>query len=78
MNGIQGIKTDGLKLIILLDVVFTLMIYKKITIYHSIYIKVFYDGNVPYPTVFVDDVFKNTNNMTAFPGLTRVLEDFLD
>ena len=75
MNGIQGIKTDGLKLIILLDAVVTIMRYKKITIDHSIYIKVFYDGNVPYPTVSVDDVFKNTNNMTAFPELARVFEE---
>ena len=78
MNGIQGGRPYGRQCNILLDAVVTIMRYKKITIDHSIYIKVFHDGNVPYPTVSVDDIFKNTNNMTAFPELKRVFEEHFE
>ena len=34
---------------------------------NEVYIKVLYDGNVSYLTVYTDDVIKNFNNETAFP-----------
>ena len=49
--------------------------YKKITIDHAIYIKVFTDGTVPYITVSTDNVLNTTNNEKEFPKLTRVLEE---
>ena len=48
--------------------------YKKITIYHAIYIKVFSDGTVSYLTVSTDDVLNTTNNETAFTELKRAFE----
>ena len=52
--------------------------YKKITIDHNIYIKVFNDGTVSYLTVSTDDVLNTNNNETAFPELTRVFEEHFD
>ena len=72
MNVIQGGKQAGIKWNRLLDTVVTILKYKKSTIYHAIYIKVFSDGTVSYPTVYNDDVLNNTNNETALPELTRV------
>ena len=53
------------------------MNYKKSTIDHAIYIKVFTYGTVYYITVFTDDVFNNNNNNNekAFPELTRVFKE---
>ena len=51
--------------------------YKKITIYHSIYIKGFFYGTVFYLAFCTDDVLKTTNNVTAFTELTRVLKKLL-
>ena len=69
MNIIQGTKPSGQQFNILLDVVVTTLKYKKITIYHAIYIKVFSDGTVSYLTVSTDDVLNTTNNETVFPEL---------
>ena len=62
MNGIQGKKPDGRQWNRLLDAVVSILKYKKITIYHAIYIKVFTDGTVSYITVSTDDIFNTTNN----------------
>ena len=48
---------------------------ENISIDNSIYIKVFYDGNVPYHMVSVDYFFKTTNNEIAFLEITRVFEE---
>ena len=58
----------------LLDAVVTTMKYKKSIIDNSIYTKVLYDGTMSYFTVSADDVLNNTNNVTAFTELKRVLE----
>ena len=52
----------------------TVIKYKKSTIDNAIYIKVFTDGTVSYPTVSTDDVLNTNNNETQFPELTRVFE----
>ena len=57
-----GGKPAGRKLNCILDSVVTTNRYKKITIYHAIYIKVFYDGTVSYITVSNDDDLNTTNN----------------
>ena len=49
--------------------------YKKSTIDHAIYIKVFTDTTMSYLTVFTDDVINNINNEKAFPELTRVFKE---
>ena len=62
MNGIQGTKPAGRQWNILLDAVVTIIKYKKSTIDHAIYIKVFTDGTVFYLTVSTNDVINTTNN----------------
>ena len=62
MNGIQGINPAGRQWNRLLAAVVTILEYKKSTIYHAIYIKVFSDVTVSYLTVFTDDVLNTTNN----------------
>ena len=62
MNGIQVTKPAGRQWNRLLDSVVTILEYKKSTIDHAIYIKVFDDGTVSYLTVSTDDVLNNTNN----------------
>ena len=52
----------------------TILKYKKITIDHAIYIKVFSDGTIYYLTVSTDDVLNTTNNEKSFPELPRVFE----
>ena len=64
MNAIQGTKPAGRQWNRLLDAVVTLLKYKKSTIYHAIYIKLFTDGTVSYLTVSTDDVLNTTNNET--------------
>ena len=49
--------------------------YKKRTIDHAIYIKVFSDITVSYIRVSIDDVINTTNNETTFPELTKVFEE---
>ena len=48
--------------------------YKKITIDHAIYIKLFYDGTVSYPMVSIYDVLNITHNETVFTKVRRVLK----
>ena len=74
MNGIQGKKTSGRQWNRLLDTVVTILEYKKNTIDHAIYIKVFDDDTVYYLTLSTDDVLKTTNNENTFPELTRVFK----
>ena len=64
MDGIQGTKPSGRKWNILLDAVVTIIKYKKITIDHSIYIKLFYDLTVSYLKVSNDDILNTNNNET--------------
>ena len=64
MNGIQGTKPDGQQWNQLLDAVVIMMKYKIITIDHAIFVKVFYNGNVSYITVYTYDVLNATNNET--------------
>ena len=64
MNGIQRTKQAGRQWNILLDVVVTIIKYKKSTIDHAIYIKVFTDGTVYYLTVSTNDVINTNNNET--------------
>ena len=52
------------------------MKYKKITIDHDIYIKVFSDETVSYITVSTDDILNTTNNETAFTEIRRVFEEY--
>ena len=61
----------------ILDIVVTIINYKKSTIDHAIYIKVFTDGTVSYITVSTDDVLNTTNNENAFTELTRFLKNTL-
>ena len=72
MNGVQGTKPSGWKCNRLLDAVVTINKYKKSTIYHDIYIKVFSDVTVSYLTVSTDDFLNTTNNETELSELTRV------
>ena len=51
------------------------IIYKKITIDHSIFIKVLSNVTVSYITVSNYDVLNTTNNGTAFTELTRVFKE---
>ena len=60
---------------ILLVAVVTIIKYKKIVIYHAIYIKSFTDGKVSYLTVSTDDVLNTTNNETEFPELTGFFKE---
>ena len=70
MNLIQGKNPSGRQWNILLDAVVTIIKYKKITIDHTIYIKVFTYGTVSYLTVSTDDVINTTNNENSFLELT--------
>ena len=62
MNRTQGEKPTERKCDGLLDTVVTILKYKKITIDHAIYIKVFTYGTVYYLTVSTDYVLNTTNN----------------
>ena len=74
MNGIQGTKPEGWTFNQILDAVVTNIKYKKITIYHAIYIKLFYGGTVSYLTDSTDDILNTTNNETPCPELRRLLK----
>ena len=78
MNGIQVTKPAGRQWNRLLDAVVTILEYKKSTIDHTIYIKVFSDGTVSYPTVSTDNVVRATNNENAFPKLKRVFKEHFE
>ena len=51
------------------------MRYNKVTIYHAIYIKVFFYVNVSYLIVSTDYVINTTNNDTKFPELRIFFEE---
>ena len=72
MNGIQGTKPSGIQWNRLIYALVPILNYKRITIDHDIYIKVFTDGTVSYITVYTDDFINTTNNETEFPEPTRV------
>ena len=71
MNRMQVTKPARQKLNRLHDAVVTILKYKKITIDHDIYIKVFYGGTVSHTSVSTGDVINTTNNETEFPELRR-------
>ena len=75
MNIIQVTKPSGRQWNSLLDVVFTILKYKKSTIYHAIYIKGFTDGTVLYLKVSTNDVINTNNNKTEFPELKIVFKE---
>ena len=75
MNGIQGTKPSGRQWNRLLDEVVTILKYKKSTIDHAIYIKVFTDGTVLYLKVSTNDVINTNNNKTEFPELKIVFKE---
>ena len=75
MNGIHGTKPARRKWNRLLDAVVTILKYKKIRIYHTIYIRFLSDETVSYITVSTDDILNTNNNETVFPELTRVFEE---
>ena len=75
MNIIKGTKQYRRQWNRLLDAVVTIIKYKKITSYHSIYIKVFYYVTVSHLTVSTDDVINITNNETSFPEILRVFKN---
>ena len=75
MNGIKGTKSAGRQWNRLLDAVVTILKYRKSTIDHAIFIKVFDDSTVSYLTVSTDYVINTTNNENAFPELTRVFKE---
>ena len=74
-NIIQGKKTAVQKWNQLLDVVVTILKYKKITIDHDIYIKVFSEETVTYLRVSTDDFLNTNNNETSFSEIIRVFEE---
>ena len=78
MNETQGTKPTERQWNRLLDAVVTILEYKKSTIYHAIYIKVFDNGTVSYLTVSTDDVLSTTNNENAFPKLKRVFKEHFE
>ena len=78
MNVIQVTNPDGRQWNILLDAVVTILKYKKITIDHAIYIKVFSGGTVSYLTVSTDDVLNTTNNENAFPELKKLFKEHFE
>ena len=56
----------------------TILEYKKSTIDHAIYIKVFDDCTVSYLTVSTDYVLNTTNNENSFHELTRVFKEHFE
>ena len=74
MNGIQDKNASGCQGNRLLDEVVTIMKYKKRTIYHAIFIKVFSDGNISYLTVYTDDIMNTTSNDTDFPETRKLFQ----
>ena len=68
------INPSGIQFNRLLDSVVMIIKYKKITIDHSIYIKLLYYGTVSYLTVSNYDFLNTTNNETAFPELNIFFE----
>ena len=77
MNGIKVTNPAGNKWNRIIDAVFTVMKYKKITTDDIIYVKVFYYGNLSYLTLSTDDYMNNTNNKTSFPELKNYFSNNL-
>ena len=75
MNVFQGTKPTRRQCNRLLDLVVTILKYKKSTINYAIYIKVLSYVTVSYLTVSTDNIFNTTNYEASFPELTRVLEE---
>ena len=78
MNGIQGEKPARQQWNPLLGAVITILKYLKITIFCSVYIKVFSNGTVSYIMVSNDVFLNTTNNETAFNELRIVFEEVFD
>ena len=78
MNIIQGTNPDGVQQNRLLDTVVTIIEYKKSTINHAIYIKVFDHVTVSYLTVSTDDVLNTTDNENEFTELTGLFKDHFE
>ena len=78
MNGIQVTKPAGRQWNRLLDSVVAILKYKNSTIDHAIYIKIFADGTMSYPTVSTDDVLNTTNNENACPELKGVFKEHFE
>ena len=77
INNIQVTKPTRRQCNRLIDAVVIMIKYKKITIDHDIYIRVFNDVTVSYLTVSTDDVINTTNNDNEFPELTIFLNNTL-
>ena len=75
VNVIKVTKTSRQQWNRILDAVVTIIKYKEIIIYHSIYIKVFSYVTLPYLAVSTNDVINTNNNETEFPKLRRVFEE---
>ena len=75
MNVIHVTKPAERKCYRVLDAAVTIIKYRKSTINHAIYIKVFNYGTVSYIIVSTDDVIDTTNNETLFPELTSVFKE---
>ena len=78
INGIQGAKPARRQWNILLDAVVTILKYKKSTIYHNIYIKVFTYGKVSYITVSIDNFLNTTNNDNTFTEIPRLFKEHFE
>ena len=71
MNVIQRTKLAGWKYNRLLNVVVTIINYKKSRIDRDIYIKLLSNGTVAYLTVSNYDFLNSNNNETGFPELKK-------
>ena len=56
----------------------TIIKYKKSTIDHATYIKVFDDSALSYITVSTDDVLNTTNDENTFPELKKLFKDHFE
>ena len=77
MNGIQGTNPAGRQWNRLIDAVVAICKYKKCTIDHVIYIKVFTGGTLSDLTVSTDGVLNTTNKKNTFPERTIFLKNTL-
>ena len=78
MNEIQVTKPSGRQYNLLLDALFTIPKYKKITIDHVICIKFLSDLTVSYIIFSTDDVMNTTNNEIAFLEITIFFEEHFE
>ena len=75
MNGIRGTNPAGRQCNRILDLVVTIIKYKKISIGREIYINLFTDCNISYITVSTDYVLDTTNKVKDFSELRKVIEE---